>query len=177
MSMPCPIDVRPFSNFSWARKSVIFHIRLYILAPRYRDFVSVPTAVRSCCWCSFPSHYHVSSLGHASRSQNSKIQSGGNNLMQIYWQQFWGVRLKRSLFLCSMILLSYAVRVATLMQRIHSRKGLCLFIYWGWRRPGRLLLVPIPWPAANIRLIVAKVTKLSRKVDNANGMKKAAVCL
>ena len=36
------------------------YIRLYILAPSYRDFVSVPTAVRSCCWCSFPSHYHVS---------------------------------------------------------------------------------------------------------------------
>ena len=75
------------------------------------------------------------------------------------------------------MILSYAVRVATLMQRIHSSKSLCLFIFWRWRRPGRLLLVPIPWPTANIRLIVAKVTKLSRKVDNANGMKKAAVCL
>ena len=172
MSMPCPIDVRPFSNFSCNFP----YIRLYILAPRYRDFVSVPTAVRSCCWCSFPSHYHVSYLGHASRSQNSKIQSGENNLIQIYWQQFWGVRLKRSLFLWFFFpMLSELQRWCNAF--IAARVFVCLFTDWGWRRPGRLLLVPIPRQAANIRLIVAKVTKLSRKVDNANGMKKAAVCL
>ena len=101
------------------------YIRLYILAPRYRDFVSVPTAVRSCCWCSFPSHYHVSSLGHASRSQNSKY-SRGKIIPYKYTDRSSG---EWDWIGVSMIL-SYAVRVATLMQRIHSSKGLCLFIYW-----------------------------------------------